>query len=193
MDEFREQGGTGSAAAARGAGGAGLGWASVGHVHEEPKLVVDVQLRIGGFAEALPVALALLIVLAVEGSECGAPNILGEALPEIGVEVQAAGLSLGTLGRAHASHGEGADDVLIAELDKVAGAVAEELDDHVPCDAHLVLVLGAEEAAQATGQTEVRPGTGEGGGELRLPMARDDGVHDALEGGFGWIWLHPWK
>jgi hypothetical protein len=73
-------------------------------------------------------------------------------------------LSLGALGRAHAADGEGANDVLIAELDEVAGAIAKELNDHVAGDAHLVLVLGAEEAAQATGQTEVRPGSSEWGG-----------------------------
>ena len=66
MNELREQRGAGRATAARArAGSAGGRGPGVGHVHEEPKLVVDVQLRVGGFAETHPVTLALLIVFAV--------------------------------------------------------------------------------------------------------------------------------
>jgi hypothetical protein len=125
-------------------------------------------------------ALTLLVVLAMEGSKCRAAYVLGKALAEVGVKVEAAGLGLGTFSRTHAAHGQGANDILVAELNQVTGAVAEELDDHVTGDAHLVLVLGAEETAQATGQTEVRPGPRERGGELRFPVAGNDRVHDAL-------------
>jgi hypothetical protein len=43
-------------------------------------------LRVCGLAEAHPVALALLIVLAVEGGESRAPGVLGKALAEVGVK-----------------------------------------------------------------------------------------------------------
>ncbi len=50
---------------------------------------------------------------------------------------------------------EGADDLLIAKLNEVSRAVAEKPDDHVASDTHFMGVLGAEEASQAAGQTEV--------------------------------------
>ncbi len=87
----------GAAAAHAGVGGTGLGRTGIGEVHEEAELVVDVQLRVGRFAKADPVALVLLVILAVKGSEGGAALVLSEAFPEIGVEFDTACLGLGTL------------------------------------------------------------------------------------------------
>jgi hypothetical protein len=106
--------------------------------------VVDIQLRVGGFAEAHPVAFALLVAFAVVGGEGGAAEILCEAVLEVGVKVDAARLGLGAFGQANTAHGEGTDKVLVPELDEVAWLVAEKL---VTGDTHLVGVLGAEEAA----------------------------------------------
>ena len=59
-------------------------------------------------------AFALLVILAVESGEGGAAEVLGETLPEIGVEVDTAGL--GAFGRAHAAHGEGTYEGFISRL-----------------------------------------------------------------------------
>ena len=85
----------------------------------------------------------LLVLFAREGGDGRAALVLGEALQEIGVETDVAGLGLGSLGGAHASHSEGADKILVAKLDEAPRFVAEEAHDHIARDAHLVRVLSS--------------------------------------------------
>ncbi len=69
-------------------------------------------------------ALALLVVFAVEGGEGKA----SEAFSEVGVKVDTAGMGLGTFSRAHVAHDEGADEVFVAKFNEVTWAVAEEFE-----------------------------------------------------------------
>ena len=101
----------------------------------------------------------------------------------VGVEAEVARLGPGPFTRAHASDGEGADGELVTELQEVAGAVAQEGDDHVPGNPKFVRVLSAEEATEAPSEAGVGCRPGDGRRKVAVAMAGNDGVNDALEGG----------
>jgi hypothetical protein len=107
----------------------------VDEVHEEAELVVEVEFWVGRLAEAHPVALVLLVLLALVHDKGGAVLVLGEAFEEILVELQVAGGGLRALPGAHAADAEGAGGQLVEELDRVFRFVAEEGHDHVTGDA----------------------------------------------------------
>ena len=60
---------------------------------------------------------------------------------------------------------------------------AEECHNHIACDAPLVLVGSPEHPGKAAGQAGVGRVALERGGQLSLPVACDDGIHNTFEGG----------
>ncbi len=154
-------------------------------VHEEPKLVVEVKFRVDRLAEAHPVALALLVQLALVDDKGGAVLLLGEAFEEIRVKLQVAGGGLRALPGAHAADAEGARGQFVAELEQVLRLVAEESHDHVASDAQLVGVLSAEQAAQGPDEAGVRHGAGDRRREASGAVVRDDSVDHGFERRFG--------
>ncbi len=124
--QLREEGwadrATGARARRLGAAGA---WASAEQVHEESELVVKVKGRISRLAETHPVALALLVLLALPGAQCGATSELSEAKVEIRVKAEVAGLGVSALAWPHTPHGEGAGDQVVAECEGVCRARPE--------------------------------------------------------------------
>ena len=76
-----------------------------------------------------------LVILAHEAVESGAAAVLGKAGVEVSVELELAGKGRGSFRWAHASDGEGAYGVLVAESQEVRGVRAEEGHDHITRDA----------------------------------------------------------
>ena len=109
--------------------------------------------------------------------------VLVEAGVVVSVELELAGEGSGSFGGAHAADGEGAGGVLVAEGHEVGRVGAEECDDHIACDAPLVFVGSSEYPGEAASQAGVGGMALERRGQLRLPVACDDGIHDAFEGG----------
>ena len=148
-------------------------------------MVVEVQRWVDGFAEAHLVPLSLLVVLAEVGEEGGAVLVLEEAFEEVLVEHEVAGGVVRGLAGAHTTHSEGERDEFVVELGKVVGLRAEEADDHVAGHLQLVLVLGSKVPAEATSKARVSEGACNWGGQSRLAVPGEDGVHDCLECSLG--------
>ena len=106
-----------------------------------------------------------------------------EAGVEVGVELQLASKGRSTFGWAHASDGKSAEGVLVAEGHEVGRVGAEESHNNVACDAPFVLVGPTEHPGEAAGKTRVGRVALERGGQLRLPVAGNDCVHNTLESG----------
>jgi hypothetical protein len=132
-------------------------------------MVIEIELRVGGFAEAHPVALAFLVLFAVIDDKGGAILKVKESFEEIRVELEVAGGRARALPRAHAADGEGARS-FVAVFDLLL--VAEEGHDHVASDTQLVGVLSVEQAAQGPDKARVRQGSGDGGRK-----ASNDGIN----------------
>ena len=98
---------------------------------------------------------AFLVIFAHEAVESRAVAVLGKAGVEVGVEFELAGEGRGSLRRAHASNGEGAEGVLVAEGQEIGRMGAEKGHYHVTCDAPFMIVGAAEDTGQAAGQAGV--------------------------------------
>ena len=98
---------------------------------------------------------AFLVIFSHAAVESGAAAVLGKAGVEVSVELELAGKGRGSFRWAHASDGEGAYGVFVAESQKVRGVGAEEGHDHITRDASFVLVGAAQDSGKATGQAGV--------------------------------------
>ncbi len=74
---------------------------------------------------------------------------------------------------------------LVAELDQVAWLGAQEGNDHIASDSHLVRVLGPKEPTEGSRKARVGQAAEDGRRELARAVPGDDGVNHGFEGGLG--------
>ena len=115
--------------------------------------------------------------------QCGAPKILAEARVVIRVVNQVTRKSCGAFGGANATDSKSYGGVLVAKGQEVRRVRAEERDDHITGDAHLMVMWAAKDPGQASDKARVGHGPLNWGREVGGSVPREYRVYDAVGDG----------